>query len=503
MLYNRQRKRIQRLRKALNMMKKRSVSKSIALETLRTMLPERIVKFIESQIDLHAKKSNGRRYTSETRAFALSLYHISGKAYRLIANFFNLPSKRSLLKWVESLPKCPGLSQLALDAIASRVKYMNNASKLCTISVDEISMKKSLLYDSTRDEVVGIEDFGDGNRTKQVATSAIVFMARGITASWKQPLAYYLVNESCPCDKIKEKLFETITKISSIGLNVYGVISDLGSNFQKLVRMLGVSVEKPWFLHNGKKIFYLFDPPHLIKAVRNNLINYDFQFNGKVASWGDIQYMYESDKKLGIRCCPKLTNKHLHLNGFTKMKVKYATQVLSHSVAATILTMVSLGAMSSAAAGTAELVSNFDKIFDSLNSLSPKGPKLHRRAISNDSIHKEFLSDMLGFLKSIKVINRAKQDVTSNLKCLEGLCMTINGVLSLWSVLQKDEGLDFLLTRRLNQDPLENFFGSIRQQGEIQITQPQSSLPEHFESCFITIFYKTTMQTVLQTWIGC
>ena len=74
------------------------MNETIALETLRTMLAERIVKFIERQIDLHAKKSNGRRYTSKTKTFALSLYHISGKAYRLIANFLNLPSKRSLLK---------------------------------------------------------------------------------------------------------------------------------------------------------------------------------------------------------------------------------------------------------------------------------------------------------------------------------------------------------------------------------------------------------------------
>jgi transposase-like protein len=287
-------------------------------------LPERIVKFIESQIDLHAKKSKGRRYSAETRSFALSLYHVSGKTYRLIAKFFNLPSKRCLLKWVEGLPKSPGLSKQALDAITSKVKYMSSdSSRLCTVSVDEISIKTSLLYDSARDEVVGIEDFGDGDRSKKIATSAIVFMARGITSNWKQPLAYYLVNEACPSEVIKEKLLEVITKISSIGLKVYGVISDLGSNFQKLLKLLGVSVEKPWFLHNGNKIFYLFDSPHLIKAVRNNLMKYDFHFGGKVACWDDILSMYERDKTLAIRCCPKLTNKHLHLNGFTKMKVKY------------------------------------------------------------------------------------------------------------------------------------------------------------------------------------
>ncbi len=92
-----QRKRLQRLRQALNMKKKQqqqqNVSRKTALDALRTMLPERIVKFIDAQIDLHSKKNKGKRYTPEMKSFALSLYHISGKAYRLISKFFNLPSK--------------------------------------------------------------------------------------------------------------------------------------------------------------------------------------------------------------------------------------------------------------------------------------------------------------------------------------------------------------------------------------------------------------------------
>ena len=118
------------------------------------------------------------------------------------------------------------------------------------------------------------------------------------------------------------------------------VISDLGSNFQKLIKDLNITTTDPWFLHNGRKIFYLFDPPHLIKAVRNNLINYDFHFGSKLARWDDVLSMYKRDKEQPIRCCPKLSDQHIYLNGFTKMEVKYATQVLSHSVSATILMSV-------------------------------------------------------------------------------------------------------------------------------------------------------------------
>jgi hypothetical protein len=33
--------------------------------------------------------------------------------------------------------------------------------------------------------IVGIEDFGSGNRSQKIATSAAVFMARGIMTNWK------------------------------------------------------------------------------------------------------------------------------------------------------------------------------------------------------------------------------------------------------------------------------------------------------------------------------
>ena len=141
-----------------------------------------------------------------------------------------------------------------------------------------------------------MEDFGEGNRTNNVATAALVFMARGIKENWKQPLGYVLVNESCPSDLIKDKLFEIIDELTSMGLLVETILSDLGSNFQKLLRELNVTPTTPWILHNGKKIIYLFDPPHLIKAVRNNLLKHDFHFDGKVASWDDIKTVYHRDK---------------------------------------------------------------------------------------------------------------------------------------------------------------------------------------------------------------
>jgi hypothetical protein len=107
--------------------------------------------------------------------------------------------------------------------------------------MDEISLKFHLFYDCSKDKVIGLEDLGDETTSDKLATSAIVLMACGIIENWKQPLAYYLVNESCSSDIVKEKLTDAITKLENIGLNVLGVVSDIGSNFQKFVREMGIT----------------------------------------------------------------------------------------------------------------------------------------------------------------------------------------------------------------------------------------------------------------------
>jgi hypothetical protein len=109
--------------------------------------------------------------------------------------------------------------------------------------MDEIYLKFHLFYDCSKDKVIGLEDLGDETTSDKLATSAIVLMACGIIENWKQPLAYYLVNESCSSDIVKEKLTDAITKLENIGLNVLGVVSDIGSNFQKFVCEMGITPE--------------------------------------------------------------------------------------------------------------------------------------------------------------------------------------------------------------------------------------------------------------------
>jgi len=74
-----------------------------------------------------------------------------------------------------------------------------------------------------------------------------------------------------------------IQKLSSISFNVKIMISDLGSNFKKIADQQGITPETIYFNVSGKEIVFMFNPPHLIKAIRNIFFNYKFVCNNKIA----------------------------------------------------------------------------------------------------------------------------------------------------------------------------------------------------------------------------
>ena len=78
-MINTQKQKNKCLQHKLNMKKvNENLSSKLAVTILEIMLPPKIVKFVESQMNFHAKKRKGRRYSNETIAFVLSLYQLSG-----------------------------------------------------------------------------------------------------------------------------------------------------------------------------------------------------------------------------------------------------------------------------------------------------------------------------------------------------------------------------------------------------------------------------------------
>ena len=212
------------------------------------------------------------------------------------------------------------------------------------------------------------------------------------------------------------------------------IVSDMGSNFLKLAGLLGVCEQRPYFTLNENQYFYMFDVRHLLKATRNNLLKYDIGFvsrrKSSTARWKYLEKVFEKDSLFKFRSIPKLTSKHINPSNFDKMKVKYATQVLSHSVAAALCTHISFEALPQDTEETTEFIIIFNDLFDCLNSSTFSTPVILRKPITPDSSHLTYLLEVLSVIDSIQFFEPEKgQKIKFKIKCIQGWKTTINAVI--------------------------------------------------------------------------
>lgn len=440
------------------------------------------MKLIEWQNKLK-NKFKGNRYDAEYKLFALNLHYSSPQTYRCLETILKLPSNSTLNKLKISIP--PKLDERVLESLELKVKSLPEKAKYCTICIDEMTLKRNLYYDIKTDEVIGFHNI-NGKVTPEIASNAYVVMLQGIYFKWKQPLAYALLAGARHYEELDIWLEEVITKLSGIGIDIKAITTDQGSNFDKFAKdVKGVSAEKPFFMYNEKKIYYIFDVPHLIKCLRNNLLTSDFYCDGKRISWDFIKQLYDDQKDKNLRLIPKITECHIEPNNFKKMRVKYAVQILSHTVSAALHTYIDSGKLPEEARSTANFIESMNNLFDVLNSSRVKVKNKFKTAFKLTEAQEKVLVEAENMFATIKAINKKKtgKDNTKRIKSFINFQISIQAIKMFRDL--KEIGFKYIFTRRLNQDVLENFFGLIRQQGG-SCTEPT---PIQFRRAFSKLFF--------------
>jgi hypothetical protein len=148
-------------------------------------------------------------------------------------------------------------------------------------------------------------------------------------------------------------LKEVLDVCHNAGLEVVATVCDTGANNVKALKRLGVSEKTPFFRFRDQELAAVFDPPHLLKCTRNLFLKHNvgneecvITVTGErltgTAKWEDILKLYEVEKRNVYRLLPKVTERHIKPSGQDKMKVSWAAQVMSSTVAAVINTLVTV-----------------------------------------------------------------------------------------------------------------------------------------------------------------
>ena len=333
------------LKNKLKLTKKITFSESY--RTVTEHLSDEAKTFFNMQVRQGRKHAKGRRFTLDEKILALSLYKPSPKAYRLLSQICVLPKKTTLNKLLKNVSLSPGPNSIIFEHLKKRVMKMPPKHKLCILTFDEMAIAANLSYDKHNDLIKGFCD--DGNdRSATFTDHVLVFMVRGIFKKYKQPIAYSFCAGSTKTANLKCQIKTILKEIMAAGLKVVATTCDQGATNMAAINALinetkqqylrnGIEYTGGFFEVEGEIIYPLFDPPHLIKGIRNNLLSKDLQYemDGKkrIAKWSHLVALYKRGPGYkGVRMVPKLTARHVIKPLIPKMKVKYATQIFSKTV---------------------------------------------------------------------------------------------------------------------------------------------------------------------------
>lgn len=85
-----------------------------------------------------------------------------------------------------------GFNEFVFKLIELRAMRMDSKEKDCIICLDEMTLKSHLVYNITKDKIIG---FQQGNNSRgEIAGTALVVMVRGVAYNWKQPIAHFFIS---------------------------------------------------------------------------------------------------------------------------------------------------------------------------------------------------------------------------------------------------------------------------------------------------------------------
>ena len=430
---------------------------------LKKKIKSPIANDSNSLLSLLSKRNKycGNRFNEMQKMYALSLWHSSPKCYLILYKTLTLPSISTLRKTMNIIKLMPGFHDIIFDALKDKCEKLSIKDKLILIAFDEMSLKSDLKYNVKHDLLDGLHNTGDGEISKYIANYVTVFMIKSLSGTWKQPVGYFFTSGVMPADLIIVKLKQCIDRVINCGLMPKLMICDQGPSNRGCITKLGININKPFFVYTNMKIFFMFDPPHLIKSIRNGLSK-GFMFENNKVSMEVIQKCYDIKSNSKLPLAPKLNIKHIQLKSFSKMRVNLACELLSNSVALGIETLVIVKLIEGDALYTSHFCKFFNNLFDIFNSSLSNKNIVYKNPLNNNIDSITFLQNSVNILNNIKYCDNK---YTDQLPCLLGWRLNVNSLL----LFLEDEIIvnnPFSIElNKFNQDFVENFFSRMRSRG--------------------------------------
>lgn len=196
-------------------------------------------------------------------------YH-SQPAYEMVRKELKIPFPclRRLREFASGMDMTGGVLDDVLSVLGSTAKFMSPRERVVVLGYDEMSTKETSELDKRTDKLLGPH--------KEMQVIAI----RGLFSKWKTPI---FIDFDRPMTL--DILNDTISRLHMKGFTVAAIVHDCGGGNLALLKQAGINHahQKVSMQHpvTQEEIFFFPDAPHLLKLIRNWLLDHGFYYKGK------------------------------------------------------------------------------------------------------------------------------------------------------------------------------------------------------------------------------
>ena len=447
------------------------------INTIEDFLKDKkLSDFSKALITLQFKKPRIAFSQNEKDLCKIMYFHSASNYNQMRKLGIKLAGPSTVRGWVAECDITTGLNDVILNKIKEKLEPLPPEEKLCALKFDELSIKSFEEYSKKFDEIEGFTDMGKNRRSPTTAKHALVFSLDSINAknNWHQLLSFVYNENGTSASDLFDILKETLTALFKIGADVRMIVCDQGSNNQSLFNtFLNVTIDKPFFFHEEKKIFALYDWPHLIKRLLAQLRSHKciYVYDGekgdvKIIDFKDLIQTWQIDSEIGTsNILAFLSEKNFNPSNFDVMNVALAMKVLSRRMAKAIRTAGETHVLiSDTWEQSAHFVETVDAVIDACNSYSLKNVEKQKRPLSDNN--PEILKRIRDFkdwsrkwyTKTASTNEKTRITTIRNNRppCFIGLPMTTSALEQLYLDIKKEIPLFELATGLCNQDSLEH-----------------------------------------------
>lgn len=241
--------------------------------------------------------------------------------------------------------------QQLLDLL--QLQKTEKLAKYVVITLDEMYIREGLLFDKHSGALIGFADLENVNNLlaeyeqqhessndsfcqRPIAKCMVVFMIRGLFSSLQYVYAQFPA-VSTKGHQLFVLLWKVIGRLTRLGFEVLAVTCDGAKNNRKMFSMLVPLGQLPYKTTNihqstQRTIYFICDPPHVLKTIRNCFARGKLWCQGQAIDWGLVIQLYlsncgTSSATPGLCLVHKIKREHVFLTSFSKMRVDLAAQV--------------------------------------------------------------------------------------------------------------------------------------------------------------------------------